>query len=100
SYDLYWIAVPPDFQGKGLGRRLLKEVEKRISSAGGKRSYVGIPHNGCNTPAPGPFTKAPDTAWKPSSRIFTARARVRRSTVRNYTNMLFHLIPGSDGFPG
>ena len=40
SYDLYWIAVPPDFQGKGLGRRLLKEVEKRISSAGGKRSYV------------------------------------------------------------
>ncbi len=40
SYDLYWIAVPPDFQGKGLGRRLLKEVEKRIRSAGGKRIYV------------------------------------------------------------
>ena len=40
SYDLYWIAVPPDFQGRGLGLRLLKEVEKRIGSAGGKRIYV------------------------------------------------------------
>jgi GNAT superfamily N-acetyltransferase len=40
SYDLYWIAVSPDFQGRGLGRRLLKEAEKRISSAGGQRIYV------------------------------------------------------------
>jgi ribosomal protein S18 acetylase RimI-like enzyme len=40
SYDLYWIAVLPDFQGRGLGRRLVKEVEKRIRSAGGKRIYV------------------------------------------------------------
>ncbi len=40
SYDLYWIAVHPDFQGRGLGRRLLAESERRIKAAGGSRIYV------------------------------------------------------------
>ncbi|MGD8959998.1 MAG: GNAT family N-acetyltransferase, partial [Desulfobacteraceae bacterium] len=40
SYDLYWIAVHPDFQGRGLGRRLLSESERRIKAAGGSRIYV------------------------------------------------------------
>jgi acetoin utilization deacetylase AcuC-like enzyme/ribosomal protein S18 acetylase RimI-like enzyme len=40
SYDLYWIAVHPDFQGRGLGRRLLVEAEGRIKAAGGRRIYV------------------------------------------------------------
>ncbi len=40
SYDLYWIAVHPDSQGKGLGRRLMAETEGRIHQAGGKRIYV------------------------------------------------------------
>jgi GNAT superfamily N-acetyltransferase len=40
SYDLYWIAVHPDYQGKGLGRRLLTETEGRIKRDGGTRVYV------------------------------------------------------------
>ena len=40
SYDLYWIAVHPDFQRKGLGRRLIGETEVRIRKAGGSRIYV------------------------------------------------------------
>jgi acetoin utilization deacetylase AcuC-like enzyme/GNAT superfamily N-acetyltransferase len=40
SYDLYWIAVHPDIQGKGLGQRLLNETERRIRDAGGSRIYV------------------------------------------------------------
>jgi acetoin utilization deacetylase AcuC-like enzyme/ribosomal protein S18 acetylase RimI-like enzyme len=40
SYDLYWIAVHPDFQGRGLGRRLIMEAEKRIKASGGTRIYV------------------------------------------------------------
>ncbi|MBN1847657.1 MAG: GNAT family N-acetyltransferase [Deltaproteobacteria bacterium] len=40
SYDLYWIAVHPDFQGRGLGRRVLKESERLIRQAGGSRIYV------------------------------------------------------------
>ncbi len=40
SYDIYWIAVHPDFQGRGLGRRLLRETERRIRAGGGARIYV------------------------------------------------------------
>ena len=40
SYDLYWIVVHPDFQNRGLGRRLLNESEHRIKAAGGSRIYV------------------------------------------------------------
>ena len=40
SFDLYWIAVHPDFQGRGLGRRLLTEAERRIKRVGGSRIYV------------------------------------------------------------
>lgn len=40
SYDLYWIAVHPDFQDRGLGRRLLVEAEQRIKARGGSRIYV------------------------------------------------------------
>jgi acetoin utilization deacetylase AcuC-like enzyme/GNAT superfamily N-acetyltransferase len=40
SYDLYWIAVHPDFHRKGLGRRLIKESEALIRKAGGCRIYV------------------------------------------------------------
>ncbi|MBN2060199.1 MAG: GNAT family N-acetyltransferase [Deltaproteobacteria bacterium] len=40
SFKLYWIAVQPDFQGKGLGRRLLKLAEARIRKSGGTRIYV------------------------------------------------------------
>lgn len=40
NYDLYWIAVHPDFQRQGLGRRLMAETEERIRKAGGRRVYV------------------------------------------------------------
>lgn len=40
SYDLYWIAVLPSLQGRGLGRFLLAESEHRIAALGGRRVYV------------------------------------------------------------
>ena len=40
SYDLYWIAVRPDQQGRGLGRHLLREAEERIRLDGGRRVYI------------------------------------------------------------
>lgn len=40
SYDLYWIAIHPDFHRRGIGRRLIQETENRIKQAGGSRIYV------------------------------------------------------------
>ncbi|MDH3330427.1 MAG: GNAT family N-acetyltransferase [Desulfobulbaceae bacterium] len=40
SYDLYWIAVHPDYQGRGVGRQLLQLTERKIKEAGGDRIYV------------------------------------------------------------
>ena len=40
SYDLYWVAVDDRSQGRGIGRRLLEETERRIAEAGGRRVYI------------------------------------------------------------
>jgi len=36
NYDLYWIAVDPDAQGSGVGRRLMKYVEEQVIKRGGR----------------------------------------------------------------
>jgi ribosomal protein S18 acetylase RimI-like enzyme len=40
SYDLYWIAVRPERQGSGVGRRILRLAEEEIARSGGSRIYV------------------------------------------------------------
>jgi D-alanine-D-alanine ligase len=40
SFDMYWIAVHPDFQNQGLGRILNDETERIVSQMGGQRIYI------------------------------------------------------------
>ncbi|HEV8241477.1 MAG TPA: GNAT family N-acetyltransferase [Thermoanaerobaculia bacterium] len=40
SWDLYWIAVDPATQGRGVGRALVAESERRMALAGPSRIYV------------------------------------------------------------
>jgi ribosomal protein S18 acetylase RimI-like enzyme len=40
SFDLYWIAVDPGLQGRGLGQLLLARSEARVRESGGGRLYV------------------------------------------------------------
>lgn len=40
SYDLYWIAVNPEFQGYGIGKILLDNSEESIKRLGGVHLYV------------------------------------------------------------
>jgi ribosomal protein S18 acetylase RimI-like enzyme len=35
-FDLYWIAIHPDCQGRGWGRALLEDTERRICARGGR----------------------------------------------------------------
>lgn len=39
-FDLYWIGVDPDAQGKGIGRALIREVEARVTAANGRLLIV------------------------------------------------------------
>ncbi|MGD0339466.1 MAG: GNAT family N-acetyltransferase [Bacteroidota bacterium] len=36
TYDLYWIAVDPDYQGKGIGKCLLEYAEGLVKAGGGR----------------------------------------------------------------
>jgi ribosomal protein S18 acetylase RimI-like enzyme len=40
TWDLYWIAVQPDGQGRGLGKQLVAHVEQDIRARGGRRVFV------------------------------------------------------------
>jgi ribosomal protein S18 acetylase RimI-like enzyme len=40
SFDLYWIVVDPAAQGRGLGRALLAEAERRMRQSGARRIYA------------------------------------------------------------
>ncbi len=40
SFDLYWIAVNPGFQGGGLGRDVARRTEEIVRSMGGRRLYA------------------------------------------------------------
>ena len=36
TFDLYWIAVDPDFQAKGVGSKLLDFLEEAVKAGGGR----------------------------------------------------------------
>lgn len=40
SWDLYWIAVDPAVQGKGLGGKLMAETERLMAGRGARRVYA------------------------------------------------------------
>jgi GNAT superfamily N-acetyltransferase len=40
SFDLYWIAVHPGYQGQGVGRALLAATECAVAERGGGRLYI------------------------------------------------------------
>jgi ribosomal protein S18 acetylase RimI-like enzyme len=50
SFDLYWIAVLKDAQGRGTGRDLLERTEAIIGNMGGRRIYVEASSRPENTP--------------------------------------------------
>ena len=39
-FDLYWIVVAPEAQGRGLGRALLEHVERDVAARGGRMLLI------------------------------------------------------------
>jgi ribosomal protein S18 acetylase RimI-like enzyme len=40
TYDLYWIAVDPEFQNKGIGKKLIQFLERQIDERQGRLIIV------------------------------------------------------------
>lgn len=40
TYDLYWMAVAPEQQGLGLGKKLVNWLEKRVGEEGGRMVLI------------------------------------------------------------
>jgi len=40
SFDLYWIAVHKDYNGKGIGKKMVAEIEKDVARLAGKRLWI------------------------------------------------------------
>jgi D-alanine-D-alanine ligase len=39
-FDIYWVAVSPDYTGRGIGRLLMREAEKAIAASGGRYIFI------------------------------------------------------------
>lgn len=40
SYDFYWMAVYKELQGQGIGKSLMRELEKDVKARGGRQVYI------------------------------------------------------------
>jgi ribosomal protein S18 acetylase RimI-like enzyme len=69
SWDLYWIAVAGKERGRGLGRKLQAEVERRTLLSGGRRLYV--------------WTSSRDQ-YLPTRAFYERLGYTREATLRDY----------------
>lgn len=70
-YDLYWIAVDPQQQGRGLGRKILEEVESEIKSLGGQKVYIETSSRG---------------QYLPTRQFYLARGYLKEAQLRDFYN--------------
>lgn len=71
SWDLYWIAVHQEVQGKGVGKTLLRECEAAVRRAGGARLYIETSGRELYAPTRG-FYLANGCIWEATLKDFYA----------------------------
>lgn len=69
SYDIYWMAVYPDFQGRGLGRKLLAMCESLIQEKGGRQIYMDT---------------SARAQYEPTRRLYVARGYLQAAYLPDY----------------
>ena len=69
SYDIYWMAVYPDFQGRGLGRKLLAMCESLIQEKGGRQIYMDT---------------SARAQYEPTRRLYVARGYLQAANLPDY----------------
>jgi ribosomal protein S18 acetylase RimI-like enzyme len=69
SYDIYWMAVYPAFQGQGLGRKLLTMCESLIGEKGGRQIYMDT---------------SARAQYEPTRRLYLARGYLQAALLTDY----------------
>ena len=69
SYDIYWMAVYPDFQRRGLGRKLLAMCESLIQEKGGRQIYMDT---------------SARAQYEPTRRLYVARGYLQAAYLPDY----------------
>jgi D-alanine-D-alanine ligase len=69
SYDIYWMAVLPDFQGQGIGGKLLAMCESLIQGKGGRQIYMDT---------------SARTQYEPTRRLYVARGYLQAAYLPDY----------------
>jgi ribosomal protein S18 acetylase RimI-like enzyme len=75
TYDLYWIAVDPAAQGRGLGHALMAQVEAQIRAQGGRLLLI-------ETSSTSPY--------EPARRLYLSSGFGLEATIRDF------YAPGDD----
>ena len=85
SWDLYWIAVEEKKRGRGLGRKLQAEVERRTVLFGGRRLYA--------------WTSSRDQ-YLPTRKFYERLGYSQEAALRDYYKPGEHLIIYVKHLPG
>lgn len=84
-YDLYWIAVDPERQGKGYGRKLLERVEDEIEKLGGQKIFVETSSR---------------RQYLPTRQFYRARGYQEEAQLRDFYSWGDHKVIYSKTLPG
>lgn len=57
SFDLYWIAVDPRMQGRGIGLMLMRDFESQVRDLGGTNIYIDTSTRADYAPTRGFYTR-------------------------------------------
>jgi len=69
AFDLFWIAVDPDLQGRGIGRVLVSRVEAEVQAAGGTLLLVET---------------SGKPAYEPTRRFYESCGYHRQAVIRDF----------------
>ena len=91
TFDLYWIAVSPDAQGRGIGKLIMQEVERRLALANARLVLIETSSSDPYAPTRAFYrslgyqevARVPDFYLDGDDRVILARRLDGRSAERN-----------------
>lgn len=68
-YDIYWIVVNPNFQGKGVGSQLVDHIEKKLARQGVRKII---------------FETSSEERYEPTRKFYEKKGYVMEAQIKDY----------------